>query len=66
MIQGFVNSIADGYLKDSIASDIESYGLAEYLIALRTYLEEHPNEKYSDAAVELDEGIYRAIEDLER
>lgn len=66
MIQGFVDTIAIGYLKDSIESDIESYGLSAYLEALRSYLEDHPEQKFNDVAVMLNEVIDSAIDDLDR
>jgi hypothetical protein len=66
MIQGFINDVCDGYLKDSIESDIESHGLPAYLEALRSYLESHPDRQFNDAAVLLNEAIDRAIDDLER
>lgn len=62
MIQGFVDAIATGYLKDSIESDIESYGLNAYLQALKEYLEaEHDSE---ETALLL-EAIANAMEKLE-
>jgi hypothetical protein len=65
MIQGFINDVCDGSLRDSIESDIEAYGLPTYLEALRSYLESHPDQQFNDAAVLLNEAIDRAIDNLE-
>lgn len=63
MIQGFVDAIATGYLKDSIESDIESYGLSAYLQALKEYLEA---EYDTEETALLVEALENAVEKLER
>lgn len=62
MIQGSVDAIAIGYLKDSIESDLESYGLPAYLQALKEYLEAEYN---TEETAMLLEALADAVEKLE-